>query len=198
MSSKHPVSRFREVVPVTKAKRREIRDPRFEETAGHLNPDLFKKSYAFVDDLKRKEKQLLQREAKKTKSAGKKAQLQKLLNQMVTHFSLYHTHTHIHTHAHAHTHAYTCTHTYTHTYAYTHTHARTHTLNTCTHTHTFNTCIHMHAHTHTCTRTHTHTLNTCTHTHTHTHTHTCTHTYAHMRTHTHTHTRSLSSCYLLQ
>jgi ribosomal RNA-processing protein 36 len=84
MSSKRPVSRFREVVPVAKDSRREIRDPRFEETAGQLNSDLFKKSYAFVDELKKKEKQLMEREVHKTRSAGKKAQLQKLLLQMVS------------------------------------------------------------------------------------------------------------------
>ena len=83
MSSKRPVSRFREVVPVAKDRQREIRDPRFEETAGQLNSDLFKKSYAFVDELKKKEKQLIEREVHKTRSAGKKAQLQKLLLQMV-------------------------------------------------------------------------------------------------------------------
>ena len=83
MSSKRPVSRFREVVPVAKDRQREMRDPRFEETAGQLNSDLFKKSYAFVDELKKKEKQLVEREVHKTRSAGKKAQLQKLLLQMV-------------------------------------------------------------------------------------------------------------------
>ena len=83
MSSKRPVSRFREVVPVAKDRQREIRDPRFEETAGQLNSDLFKKSYAFVDELKKKEKRLIEREVHKTRSAGKKAQLQKLLLQMV-------------------------------------------------------------------------------------------------------------------
>ena len=83
MSSKRPVSRYREVVPVAKGKQRVIRDPRFEEMAGQLNPDLFKKSYTFVDELKKKEKQLIEREVHKTKSAGKKAQLQKLLLQMV-------------------------------------------------------------------------------------------------------------------
>ena len=83
MSSKRPVSRFREVVPVAKDKQRVIRDPRFEEAAGQLNPDLFKKSYTFVDELKKKEKQLIEKEVHKTKSVGKKAQLQKLLLQMV-------------------------------------------------------------------------------------------------------------------
>lgn len=77
------MSRFREVIPVAKDKQRVIRDPRFEATAGHLNPDLFKKSYTFVDELKKKEKQLVEREVHKTKSVGKKAQLQKLLLQMV-------------------------------------------------------------------------------------------------------------------
>ena len=84
MSSRRPVSRFREVVPIVKDKKREIRDPRFDESAGKLNPDLFKKSYAFVDDLKKGEKQLLEKEVKKTKSAEKKAKLQQLLLQMVS------------------------------------------------------------------------------------------------------------------
>ena len=71
------------MIPVAKDKQRVIRDPRFEETAGQLNTDLFKKSYAFVGELKKKEKQTIEREVQKTKSAGKKAQLQKLLLQMV-------------------------------------------------------------------------------------------------------------------
>ena len=83
MSSKRPVSRFREVVPIAKNRQKVMRDPRFEESAGQLNPDLFKKSYAFVDELKKKEKQLIEREVRKTRSAGKKARLQKLLLQMV-------------------------------------------------------------------------------------------------------------------
>ena len=95
MSSKRPVSRFREVVAVTKDKRREIRDPRFEEGAGQLNQDLFKKSYAFVDDMKKKEKLLIQKEVKKTKNTEKKAQLQSLLVRMVRLHTPLHVYTHI-------------------------------------------------------------------------------------------------------
>ena len=71
------------MVPVVKEGKKEIRDPRFDETAGQLNQDLFKKSYAFMDDIKKREKQLVEREARKTRSAGKKAKLQQLLVQMV-------------------------------------------------------------------------------------------------------------------
>ena len=99
MSSKRPVSRFREVVAVTKDKRREIRDPRFEEGAGQLNQDLFKKSYAFVDDMKKKEKLLIQKEVKKTKNTEKKAQLQSLLVRMVRLHTLY-THHVLYAHIH--------------------------------------------------------------------------------------------------
>lgn len=83
MSSKRPVPRFREVVSVPKDSGKEIRDPRFEEAAGKLNPDLFKKSYAFVDDLKKQERQLVQKELRKAKGSEKKARLQHLLLQMV-------------------------------------------------------------------------------------------------------------------
>ena len=34
------------------------RDPRFDDRSGHLNPDLFRKSYAFVEDQKEKEKKV--------------------------------------------------------------------------------------------------------------------------------------------
>lgn len=51
MSSKRPVSRYREVVHVPK---KTGLDPRFERISGKFNEDLFMKTYAFVSE-KRKE-----------------------------------------------------------------------------------------------------------------------------------------------
>ena len=83
MSSKKPVSRFREVIHVPKADFT-TRDPRFNEKAGHLNLDLFKKTYSFVDDIKKKEREVIVKEAKKTRDLEKKSQLQRLLQKMVS------------------------------------------------------------------------------------------------------------------
>jgi ribosomal RNA-processing protein 36 len=49
MTSKRPVGRFREVLQL---KKRKTRDPRFDAASGKLNEDLFKKSYAFLDEYK--------------------------------------------------------------------------------------------------------------------------------------------------
>jgi len=64
-------------------KHSEIRDPRFDERTGSFNEGLFKKSYAFLDEMKRSEKQLVQREAKKARNPEKRAKLQTLIQQMV-------------------------------------------------------------------------------------------------------------------
>ena len=77
------MSQFREVVPILK-KKEETCDPRFSETAGKFNNDLFKKSFNFIDEMKKKEKFLLQKEAKKTRSVEKKRKLHALLNKMVS------------------------------------------------------------------------------------------------------------------
>ena len=82
MSSKKPVSRFREVVPVEKPKE-EKHDPRFDERAGTLNNDLFKKSFGFIEEMKKNEKHLVLKQARKTRDPEKKAKLQRLLQQMV-------------------------------------------------------------------------------------------------------------------
>lgn len=82
VSSKKPVPRFREVVPVKK--HGEIRDPRFDERAGSFNESLFKKSYAFLGDMKKSEKQVVQKEARRARNPEKRAQLQTLIQQMVS------------------------------------------------------------------------------------------------------------------
>lgn len=83
MSSKKPVSRYMEVIHVPKSES-STRDPRFNEKAGHLNFDLFKKTYSFVEDIKKKEKVILTKETKRTKDPERKEQLEKLLQRIVS------------------------------------------------------------------------------------------------------------------
>ena len=49
MASNHPVGRFRKVVEVPKVIRR---DPRFDGLSGTFNADIFRKSYAFLDEVR--------------------------------------------------------------------------------------------------------------------------------------------------
>ena len=49
VTSKRPVGRFREALQIRK---KVTRDPRFDSASGKLNEDLFKKSYAFLDEYK--------------------------------------------------------------------------------------------------------------------------------------------------
>ncbi|KAI9921450.1 hypothetical protein PsorP6_002557 [Peronosclerospora sorghi] len=74
LSSKRAVGRFRQVVEV---KKRRALDPRFEPHSGRLNEDLFKKSYAFLDEYKQQELQELKQQHKKTKSLARKDELKR-------------------------------------------------------------------------------------------------------------------------
>lgn len=82
ISSKKWVSQFKEVVHVQK-KKEENHDPRFDERAGKLNSDLFKKSYSFIEEIKKNERHLVLKEEKKTKDPEKKMKLQRLIQKMV-------------------------------------------------------------------------------------------------------------------
>eukprot|EP00118_Oscarella_pearsei_P027950 m.311429 g.311429 ORF g.311429 m.311429 type:complete len:244 (+) comp69515_c0_seq1:33-764(+) len=80
MSSKAPVRKMREVtLPKSKKERR---DPRFDDQSGHLNMDLFKKSYAFIDEQKVEERKLIKKFIGKTKNVAKKEELSSLLHTM--------------------------------------------------------------------------------------------------------------------
>lgn len=79
MSSKKPVSRLRQVIPV---KKRMTRDPRFDELSGTFNQEKFEKVYSFLDEVKANEKKQLQKELKKTKQPERKQQLDSLLKRM--------------------------------------------------------------------------------------------------------------------
>ena len=56
ISSKKPVPVFRNVFQV---KKREIIDPRFSSAFGEYKPDLFRKSYSFVNDMRLREKEVM-------------------------------------------------------------------------------------------------------------------------------------------
>lgn len=60
-SSKKPVPRFREIIPV---KKKHIRDPRFDSLCGTFNEKAFKNSYAFLNDMKENDLKNLQKELK--------------------------------------------------------------------------------------------------------------------------------------
>ncbi len=82
VSSKKRVPKFREIVPVPK-KKEVVCDPRFDERAGKLNEDLFKKSFHFIEEMKKTEKQSVVKESKRTRNPDRKRKLQRLLQQMV-------------------------------------------------------------------------------------------------------------------
>ncbi|KAK1971337.1 DUF947-domain-containing protein [Colletotrichum sublineola] len=78
-SSKKPVSRRREIVAVPKM---EVRDPRFDPLSGPIDEAKARKAYAFLDDYRKDEMRELRAEIKKTKDAGKKEEMKRLLLSM--------------------------------------------------------------------------------------------------------------------
>ncbi|KAJ1982800.1 rRNA biogenesis protein rrp36 [Dimargaris xerosporica] len=81
MSSKRPVSRFRQVI-ATQAKR--TRDPRFDEQCGHLNEGLFKQAYKFLDEYQQQEEAELRAELKATKDLDRREQIKRTLSVMAS------------------------------------------------------------------------------------------------------------------
>ncbi|NXC44228.1 RRP36 protein, partial [Penelope pileata] len=79
MSAKKPVPFLRQVVPVTKKVQR---DPRFDDLSGEYNPDIFMKTYSFLDAIKKREKEMVQKQLKKCRNMEQKEKLQQLLNRM--------------------------------------------------------------------------------------------------------------------
>ncbi|KAJ2747916.1 rRNA biogenesis protein rrp36 [Coemansia sp. BCRC 34301] len=65
MSSKRPVSRFRQVVDIAKP---QTRDPRFDSLSGHFNEDLYEKSYGFLEKQREEEVESLKAQMQKIKS----------------------------------------------------------------------------------------------------------------------------------
>ena len=66
VSSKRPVPRLRQAVPTKKVV---ARDPRFDTLSGHLNEDLFEKSYSWLDDKRKQEIEVVRKGKTLTKGA---------------------------------------------------------------------------------------------------------------------------------
>ncbi|NXJ09057.1 RRP36 protein, partial [Odontophorus gujanensis] len=79
MSAKKPVPFLRQVVSVTK---KVHRDPRFDDLSGEYNPEIFMKTYSFLDTIKKQEKEMVQKQLKKCRNVEQKEKLQQLLNRM--------------------------------------------------------------------------------------------------------------------
>ncbi|XP_067254707.1 ribosomal RNA processing protein 36 homolog [Chanodichthys erythropterus] len=79
ISAKKPVPFLRKVVPV---KKRISRDPRFDDLSGEYKPEIFNKTYKFINDLREKEAQIVRKNLKKAKSQTKKEELKALLKRM--------------------------------------------------------------------------------------------------------------------
>lgn len=83
MSSKKPVFTFKKVVPVKKVT---SRDPRFDSLCGTFDDKAFKRSYAFLSELKQNDLKALKKELKETadpKTIKKiKYLIQRLENQL--------------------------------------------------------------------------------------------------------------------
>ncbi|XP_055119267.1 ribosomal RNA processing protein 36 homolog isoform X2 [Symphalangus syndactylus] len=74
MSAKIRVPFLRQVVPISK---KVARDPRFDDLSGEYNPEVFDKTYQFLNDIRAKEKEL-----KKHRSGEEHEKLQQLLQRM--------------------------------------------------------------------------------------------------------------------
>ncbi|XP_064503896.1 ribosomal RNA processing protein 36 homolog [Pseudopipra pipra] len=79
MSAKKPVPFLRQVVSVRKKVRR---DPRFDDLSGEYKPEIFMKTYSFLDSIKKQEKEMVQKQLKKCRNMEQKEKLQQLLNRM--------------------------------------------------------------------------------------------------------------------
>uniref|UniRef100_A0A3B5PNY2 rRNA biogenesis protein RRP36 n=1 Tax=Xiphophorus maculatus TaxID=8083 RepID=A0A3B5PNY2_XIPMA len=83
ISSKIPPSFLRQVIPAKKSTRR---DPRFDSLSGEYKPEIFEKTYKFINDIKHREKEVIKKQLKKTKTDRKKKEkleflLKRLNNQ---------------------------------------------------------------------------------------------------------------------
>ncbi|XP_069465005.1 ribosomal RNA processing protein 36 homolog [Ambystoma mexicanum] len=79
ISAKKPVPFLRQVVPV---KKKVHRDPRFDDLSGEYKPEIFEKTYSFINDIKKKEKQNIEQSLRKVKSADQKQKMQSFLQRL--------------------------------------------------------------------------------------------------------------------
>ncbi|XP_026216701.1 ribosomal RNA processing protein 36 homolog [Anabas testudineus] len=80
ISAKKPAPYLRQVVHVRKPT---LRDPRFDDLSGEYKPEIFEKTYKFINDIKLREKEIIKKQLKKKKSNNeRKEKLQLLLKRM--------------------------------------------------------------------------------------------------------------------
>ncbi|KAJ7341198.1 hypothetical protein JRQ81_005030 [Phrynocephalus forsythii] len=79
ISAKKPVSFLRQVVS---AKKKVPRDPRFDDLSGEYKPEVFEKTYGFLNDIRKKEKEMVQKQLKKSRNTEQKNKLEQLLKRM--------------------------------------------------------------------------------------------------------------------
>lgn len=79
MSSKVRPRKLRHVVEV---KKRMTRDPRFDDLSGDYREDIFKKTYSFLDDIKKNEKDKVKTLLKKERNEEKKEELSYLYKRL--------------------------------------------------------------------------------------------------------------------
>ncbi|KAM8878154.1 ribosomal RNA processing protein 36 homolog isoform 1-T3 [Spinachia spinachia] len=79
ISSKRQAPFLRQVVSVKKPTQR---DPRFDDLSGEYKPEIFEKTFKFINDIKLKEKEIIKKKLKKSKNSENKDKLQFLLKRM--------------------------------------------------------------------------------------------------------------------
>lgn len=86
VSSKAPVSVVRCPPSLANQPRPKHHDPRFDRSMGSFNPDLFRKSYTFVDDLQHRELDMVRERLRKDKNMPehKRQDLERLLDRAKT------------------------------------------------------------------------------------------------------------------
>ncbi|XP_019404562.1 PREDICTED: ribosomal RNA processing protein 36 homolog [Crocodylus porosus] len=78
-SAKNPVPFLRQVVSV---KKKVHRDPRFDDLSGEYSPEVFEKMYSFLNSIKEREKEIVQKQLKKSRNAEQQENLKQLLKRM--------------------------------------------------------------------------------------------------------------------
>uniref|UniRef100_A0AAQ4RKI3 rRNA biogenesis protein RRP36 n=1 Tax=Gasterosteus aculeatus aculeatus TaxID=481459 RepID=A0AAQ4RKI3_GASAC len=81
ISSKRRAPFLRQVVSVKKPMQR---DPRFDDLSGEYKPEIFEKTFKFINDIKLKEREIIEKKLRKSKNSENKDKLEFLLKRMVS------------------------------------------------------------------------------------------------------------------
>ncbi|XP_029949832.1 ribosomal RNA processing protein 36 homolog [Salarias fasciatus] len=79
VSSKRPAPFLRQVVSVRKPM---LRDPRFDDLSGEYKAEIFNQTYKFIENIKSREKKMIQKQLRRTKKQQQREKLQFLLQRM--------------------------------------------------------------------------------------------------------------------